>query len=184
MNEPDDWYDLLDRLAERQRQHSSDEAWAEFLRRLWRMARLFVDRDQIDDLVQLVALKIISGDTLVRMRAARSPEGYAFIMVRNASVDLERRLSRERLHTQIGTLVIPDPAPTQEQVMQQDLQQTELQAALEELSDSERVLVVLRFWENLSIAEIAKRLEVPYSTVAMRMFRLLGRLRSRLGLDG
>jgi RNA polymerase sigma factor (sigma-70 family) len=184
MNEPDDWYGLLDRLAQPQARQASDEAWVEFLRRLRRMARLFVERGHVDDLIQVIALKIISGDTLAKMRAARSPEGYAFMMVKNASVDLERRLSRERLQTEIGPFVIPDPAPNQEQLMQQDLLQADLRAALDELSDSDRLLIVLRFWESLSIAEISQRLEVPYSTVAMRMFRLVRRLRSRLGMDG
>jgi RNA polymerase sigma-70 factor (ECF subfamily) len=191
MKRQDDWSSLVDRLLAEVRgrpaspqRPSEDTAWSDLRGRLHRMARLLVDDENVDDVVQAVALKLQTADALARMRAARSPEGYAFVMVRHAAIDLERRRSHESGSLSLDSHDAPDPAPAQDLVLERRLRQDQLKLALDGLADSDRLLVRLRFWENLSIAQIAARLGMPYSTVAVRMFRLLRRLRSRLGLDG
>jgi RNA polymerase sigma-70 factor (ECF subfamily) len=114
------------------------------------------------------------------MLASRSPEGYAFMMIRNAGIDLERRRSREPVEPLDPGNNTADTAPNQDDVLEERVRSEELHGILAELADSEQLLLRLRFWDNLSIAEIAARLDVPYSTVAVRMFRLLRRLRSRM----
>ncbi len=187
MNPPDDWAGLVDRLLAEVRSRraasersSEDPAWSDLRNRLHRIARLLVDRETVDDLVQAVALKLQTVETLSRMRAARSPEGYAFVMMKNASIDLERQRSRESASSEIVSHDAPDPAPMQDQVLERRTRRYQVRAILDEMPDSDRLLLTLRFWENLTIAEIALRLEMPYSTVAVRMFRLLRRLRSQL----
>jgi len=186
MNQRDEWSDFVDRLmAEAQRRPSSardasgDMVWSELLRRLGHVARLFVDPQDVDDVVQTVALRLLTVDALSRMRAARSPAGYAFMMVRNASIDLIRRRSHHA-----GSVVevrdTPDPTPIQDELLQLRVQQDELTAVLDRLPDADQLLLRLRFWEELSIAQIAARFGMPYSAVAVRMFRLLRRLRAQL----
>lgn len=190
MNRHDEWSDLVDRLMD-EVQHrplpargaSGDTAWSDLLGRFGRMARLFVDAQDVDDVVQAVALKLQTVDALSRMRAARSPEGYAFMMIRNASIDLIRRRSHQPISF-IEGYDTPDPTPIQDQVLERRVLQDELTAVLDRLSDSDRLLLTLRFWEELSIAEIAERFGMPYSTVAVRMFRLLRRLRAQLNQNG
>jgi RNA polymerase sigma-70 factor (ECF subfamily) len=148
------------------------------------MARLLVNAEHVDDVTQAVALKLQSVDTLSRMRAARSPEGYAFMMVRNAGIDFQRRHPHQPISLLTDGDDAADPAPGQDEVLEQRVRSGALKAVLDDLADSEQLLLRLRFWDNLSIAEIAARLEMPYSTVAVRMFRLLRRLRSRLEWRG
>lgn len=185
-----DWSALVERLlAEVKRRPalgspSEDSAWEDLRGRLLRMARLLVDAEHVDDVVQAVALKLQSVDALSRMRAARSPEGYAFMMVRNAGIDLDRRRWRAPVALPEAGGDAADTAPGQHELLEQRVRGEELEGILADLSDSERLLLHLRFWENLSIAEIAARLEIPYSTVAVRMFRLLRRLRPRLNASG
>lgn len=187
MTDRDSWLDLVDRLSLGRMDlgvgTSTDSAWAELIERLVGIATLFVDRQHVDDVVQTVALKLIHKDGLARMRAARTPQGYAFMMVRNAAVDFERQLARERNNIPVEDRTFLDPGPSQHQLVEKEIERAEVKKLLEELSESERLLLVLRFWENLSIGQIAERLEMPYSTVAVRMFRLLRRLRSRWELD-
>ena len=186
MSRHDEWTDLVDRLVEEvqsrpssARGTSGDTAWSDLLGRLGRMARLFVDAQDVDDVVQAVALKLQIIDAISRMRAARSPEGYAFMMIRNASIDLMRRRAHQPVSLIEGHDTL-DPTPMQDQVLERRLRQDELTAVLDGLSDSDRLLLTLRFWEELSIAEIAERFGMPYSSVAVRMFRLLRRLRAQL----
>ena len=49
--------------------------------------------------------------------------------------------------------------------------------ALEELSDEERELVYLKYWEELSNKEIAKRLGINASTVSTKLWRAVNRMR-------
>jgi RNA polymerase sigma-70 factor (ECF subfamily) len=56
-------------------------------------------------------------------------------------------------------------------------------AALGVLTADERVVVVLRFWADLSLEAIADRLGWPLGTVKSRLHRALGRLRERLSAN-
>lgn len=154
--------------------------WAELHGRLEAIARLFVETEDIDDVVQIVALKLLDPTTLKRLGTVRSPKGYAVMMIRNAAVDLGRRRAREPVRLPAGSFDLQDAAPGPEQILEMEARREDLEKLLERLSDSELLLLRLRFWQNLSFSEIAARLEMPYSTVAVRMFRLLRRLRSQL----
>ncbi|MGZ8377067.1 MAG: RNA polymerase sigma factor [Gemmatirosa sp.] len=59
-----------------------------------------------------------------------------------------------------------------------------LSAALTELPDEERVIVRLRFWEGLSVADIARALQLPQKPLYRRLERALQELRVRLERAG
>lgn len=68
-------------------------------------------------------------------------------------------------------------------VVNQEAQQ-QLRAALDELPDLDREVLVLRHFEHLSRSETAKLLDIPVETVKKRYFRALQKLRKALpGLD-
>jgi RNA polymerase sigma-70 factor (ECF subfamily) len=52
--------------------------------------------------------------------------------------------------------------------------------ALRPLPADERVVIVLRFWADLPVEEIARRLGVPAGTVKSRLHRALARMREEL----
>ena len=56
----------------------------------------------------------------------------------------------------------------------------ELDRALDSLSPDQRIVVVLRFWADLTVDDIADRLGVPSGTVKSRLHHSLNRLRSTL----
>ena len=55
-----------------------------------------------------------------------------------------------------------------------------LDAALDRLSTADRDAVLLRYWQGLSVAEVAARLGVAENTAAKRLGRAIDRLRSQL----
>lgn len=169
--------DLQSRQAEGRAQNP---AWAELRRRLTEIARLFIEPEDIDDVVQTVALKLFDATTLKRMRAVRSPKGYAVMMVRNAAIDLGRSRARQPVQLPAGNFDLVDLAPLPDQILERETRREDVERLLDGLSDAEMLLLHLRFWENLSFGDVAQRLGLPYSTVAVRMFRLLRRLRSKL----
>jgi RNA polymerase sigma factor (sigma-70 family) len=59
-----------------------------------------------------------------------------------------------------------------------------LRRALAELGRSQREIVVLRYWEDLSVAEVADVLNLSTGTVKSQSARGLERLREQLSTSG
>ena len=57
----------------------------------------------------------------------------------------------------------------------------DLRQAVAQLPRQDRALLVLHYWQGLSIAECARDLDVPEGTAKSRINRALTRLRERLG---
>ncbi len=179
-----DWETLLRQLeADLQRPRSQGRnslAWPAFERRVRRLCEMVLIRyrgapsAEVDDVVQDVLLKLQSLPALRRLRAAGSPEGYLVVLIRNTLIDrlrrerLERRWLRERRPEQ------PAARPAPEDVIA-------LRRQLERLSEEERGLLRLRFWEGLTISEIADMIGVRYCAASQRLFRLISKLRVRMG---
>jgi RNA polymerase sigma-70 factor (ECF subfamily) len=63
------------------------------------------------------------------------------------------------------------------------LARDELEAALEVLTADQRVVVVLRFWQDLSLEQISERLDWPLGTVKSRLHHAVAAMRKRLERD-
>ena len=107
-----------------------------------------------------------------RLRGEASAWGYIRkSAVRKARDQLRRAGSRPRLrplHTEMSR-----GTPT-------ELPALDLGA----LRREERTVLVLRFWEGLSLAEIAELVELPVGTVKSQLHRGRMRLRDQLSLEG
>lgn len=189
------WDELLARLeadvARRQASEgetpSDDEAWEEVHRRIRRYTQILLrsrrglDPSGVEDIAQGVLLKLQTPDGLRRVQAAGNPAGYLAVIIRNAANDVARSLRIEReAVAQLGLEVIQAIGPSFTGVADR----TEaLAKEIQQLSHDERELLRLRFWKDMSLAEIAAEFGVSYSAIAVRMFRLLRHLRERLGLE-
>jgi RNA polymerase sigma factor (sigma-70 family) len=135
-------------------------------------------QEELDDAVQDILVKLQSLSTLRRLKAAGSPAGYVAVMLRNAGTDLLRKRQRS---AEVGLSEHLTSLDTSEDVVPQE-QSERLGLALRSLSPEEQNLLRLRFWRGLSIAEIADISDATYSATAVRLFRILHKLRQRLGL--
>ena len=80
--------------------------------------------------------------------------------------------------------VIMDPRPgADERLLQLDLGRV-VRRAVEALPEEQRVVVILKEYQELTFLEIAQALDVPLSTVKTRLYRGLGQLRLRLEREG
>lgn len=183
---PDNWDRLLAQLeherAQRRRgappTRADEEAWEELSRRIRRLGRLFVTREDLDDLAQNVLIKLQSPDVLRRLRAARAPSGYLAVMVRHAAIDLIRR--RTTLRDAVEPIEENSDLNAVLDGLDQEKRVALLRHVVGQLSDADRLLLRLRFWDEMSIADIARQFGMPYSTIAVRLFRMLRRLRREL----
>jgi RNA polymerase sigma factor (sigma-70 family) len=184
------WSDLLERLRVDLAPPGArsgvrdEEAWREVRSRIRYYAeRVLAERsnihpEDVEDIVQAVLLKLQLPQNLERLRAARFYLGYLVVMIRNAANDLSRRRSVER-----DSLALFERAISQADEIHEPLERRQarlwLARELRLLRPDERELLVLRFGQGMQIAKIAQKLQLPYSRVAVRLFRLLRKLESR-----
>jgi RNA polymerase sigma factor (sigma-70 family) len=163
---------------------SSDECWREVRSRIRQYAeRILAERhpfhaEEVDDVVQAVLLKLQIPRTLARLQAAQTPLGYLVVMIRNAANDLMRRRWVEHESSAFLDLAISGleeiHGPLEKR---QDLGW--LAREIQLLKPAERGLLYMRFWKGLRISQIAETMGLPYSRVAVRLFRLLRKLEGR-----
>jgi RNA polymerase sigma-70 factor (sigma-E family) len=125
------------------------------------------------------AAEDLTQETLLRMYAAwdrasiRSVDSYARQTLLNCHRQVLRKPSRrEHVSDRLPEVAAPDGHPHDDRAA--------LLAALADLGPSQRTIVVLRFWEDLSVAEVAQLLKVREGTVKSQASRALAHLRSKL----
>jgi RNA polymerase sigma-70 factor (ECF subfamily) len=77
-------------------------------------------------------------------------------------------------------LHLPDSAPGPEEHALEAERSSEVWAALAQLSEEYRIVVVLRFYQGFSLSEIAETLQIPLGTVKSRLSAGVHRLRAAL----
>jgi RNA polymerase sigma-70 factor (sigma-E family) len=110
-----------------------------------------------------------------RVRGADDPDAYVYRVLVNTFVDATRRRSR-------GELPVADPteavAPAPDHALRLDIER-----ALGRLSTQQRIVVVLRYYLDLSERQAADVLRVPTGTVKSRLSRGLAALADDLRPD-
>jgi len=157
--------------------------------RLFRLAwRLTASKPEAEDLFQELLLKAYGKiDDLVKID---EPGAWLCRVMYNLFIDEKRRFARRRMHTveegQLpgdGLAGLPgtdDPADDSQRIEKL----RHLHAALEQLSDEHRVVVLLHDAEGYTLAEIQELSGVALGTVKSRLHRARARLRKILESDG
>ncbi len=118
--------------------------------------------------------------TLDRLRAAGRRPTLVALTGRAGDGDGGPELDVDRLGPDLAVIggAVADPGP-EAAAEAADTRDT-VRAAIDELTDDERTVVVLAYREGLTQAEIAERTGWPLGTVKTRTRRALGRLREML----
>ncbi len=125
---------------------------------------------------------------LAALRALESFQGAASfktwlyaIAVNICRNRLQRHKSRERLQVLLQTiLTLRHPADLPEETAVQNEADSALWRAVHKLDDKHRLPVILRYYHDLSVAEIAETLKVPQGTVHSRLNTARAHLRQVL----
>ncbi|MFO8007344.1 MAG: sigma-70 family RNA polymerase sigma factor [Candidatus Brocadiia bacterium] len=152
------------------------DAFGELVRRhqdsAWRIAYHYVgDRAEAEDLAQEAFLKVLDAASGYRPTARFTT--YLYRVIANLCIDYHRKKRPDypgRLPPQQSPLEEPD------QHLAQEERDRAIQRALDELPDRQRMATVLRYYEELSLSEIAKAMDTTYKAVE----RLLARARQSL----
>ncbi len=135
--------------------------------------RLCNDSHAADDVAQEVWFR-----ALRRPVSARSAREWLGGIVRHVAA--RRRTSEAGRALRERRAARPEAVPSPAELLAEAELQRKILAAVAELPDPQRVVVLLRYYEGASAEEIAKRLGAPSSTIRNRLARALERLRERL----
>ncbi len=137
----------------------------------WRLTGSAADAE---DLTQQVFLAVQA--QAAQLSEVRSPRAWLLTILRHAYLK-GRRAKRPVPLTALE--VDPDSIPAQ-MPADSEWDFERLQAALDELPDEFKLVLLLFYFEQCSYQEIAERLRLPLGTVMSRLSRAKGHLRVRL----
>ena len=133
-------------------------------------ARQWLDAASADDVVQeaLTAL-------LMQRTTPDDPIAWMYRAVRNAAIDHARAASRRSRREQVFAARRPEWFESRPNSA---IDARVAEAALSELSDRDREIVVLRIWGDMGLAQIAQIMQLSVSTVHGRYVRSLSPIHS------
>ena len=154
--------------------------WARLRSRCLREARRVLPRAEAEEAVQEALVRAW------RLRAAcreqEAPLPWLLEITRNESRRLlarrARRFDRERVDA------APPDRPGHDRELAEAATRVTVEQALRNLDHADRRLLRLRYAEDLTQAEVARRLGVPEGTAKVRLHRARRRLRRLLDEDG
>jgi RNA polymerase sigma-70 factor, ECF subfamily len=138
------------------------------------LARRYLrDPDTAEEIAQDVFLQLYR-----QLDRIQTPEHATFWLRRaicHRSIDESRR---RKLRPRLGLENIPEPAA--ETAEPDTMLNERLRRLVSNLPDTPRMIVLLRYQEDLDPSEIAELLEMPISTVKSHLYRSLAALRTKL----
>ena len=173
-----DWNVLLCDVA-RQDREAFAELFAHFAPRVKSyMLRLGSDALQAEELAQeALATVWRKADRYDPARAAAST--WIFTVARNLRVDAFRRRNHPEPDPNDPALV-PDPPASADMIVSRKQDADRIRGALAELSDDQREVLHLSFYEDQTHAQISETLGIPLGTVKSRIRLAFGRIRNLL----
>jgi RNA polymerase sigma-70 factor (ECF subfamily) len=176
-------------MSTEQQSHVFERVVRPHFDRLYRLAwRLAGNKSEAEDLFQELLIKAYGKlDELVTIE---EPGSWLSRVMYNLFVDRKRRFSRERLRLVDEGQLPPEGVasfagehnPATDHERYERIQQ--LDAALAQLSDEHRIVVLLHDTEGYKLEEIHKLTGVPVGTIKSRLHRARARLREILVADG
>jgi len=168
-------------LVERARRGDHD-AFAELagaaIFRLDAAARLILrDPDQAKDAVQETLVRAWRG--LPTLRSNDRFDAWLHRLLVRACIDEARRLRRHRLDVELS----PIDAPTVDDMTSLMADRDQLERGFGRLDAEARALVVLRYYLDLPLPEVAVALGIPLGTAKSRLHRALQSMRAALDAD-
>ena len=136
------------------------------------MTRNSEDASELTQEILLRALK-----ALRRYDPQRSFKTWIFSIARNACIDTHRR---KRPSISTDTIALAATTESAEEATQRNIRAEKVHAALSDLPDIYREILILYHFEHFKYQEIAEALDVPLGTVMNRIFRARKKLRTVL----
>jgi len=142
------------------------------------LSRMLGQVPEVEDLAQETFLRAFRSLPSFDLQGAARPSTWLLTIATRLALDVYRRQSRTRTLGRVEAELVSPASP------EQKLEQSELRRAIaravEALPIDQRAAFVLSEFHALSIADIARALDTPESTVKTRLFRARAKLSQAL----
>ena len=142
------------------------------------LRRLAVDEDSAEDLTQQTFCKV--WQSISQFRGGSSVSTWMHRIAYCTYVDWVRQVRPATEQTEIWWQQISAPGPDPSQHLADAEIARQLYAFVDALPDAERQPIHLHYYQGLSLADTAKVLDVPLSTLKYRVRATLDQLRQQL----
>jgi len=149
--------------------------------KLYRFVYFKVKADDIEDIVELCFLKAWDKRKSYNPKKS-SLNSWLYTIARNSVIDYYRVAKQvEELNVNIkDEKKVSNPKKTTEDILNANL----VRKAIEELPENYKDLVVLRFIDDLSYAELSEALAKTEATIRVMQFRAMKKLKAILKREG
>lgn len=157
---------------------SQEQIYTEFYPKVLRyLSSRMNNQHDAEDLAQTVFLKVFSKSELFDERQS-ALSTWIFNITRNTLIDHQRAMSY-RQHDEIPEILADDKEDILDSIiMDEDLGR--LADALERLGDEERDLIILRYYKDYTLLQIAELMHRPYGQIKRLHAKVLQKLRFSL----
>lgn len=158
-----------------QAQKGNKDAFARLIKNLepsmYRVAKSFFYSDvECADVMQDVILKVLRN-----IRSLQKPEYFKTWLIRILINECKNALKKKQRVIYMKEIPI-------EQNCEKDFEKVEVWEAINTLNENQRLIVILFYFENLSLGEISQLLDLPEGTVKSRLARARESLSKFLGV--
>lgn len=135
--------------------------------------------DDLDDGLQMVRLRLLERRTDARDQEVRNPLAWAAVVATRIAIDWHRNEARQSgLRSRLAAHQVADGGAGWSD--DQTPMVAAVAGALDVLSTEQRQVVVLRYYADLRIREIATTMNVPSGTVKSRLHNAMRLMRKHL----
>ena len=177
---------LLEHIVARARRGDADafEQLVEAYRnQVFRLAlRMCGNEADADEVAQETFLSAWKG--LPNFRGESRFSTWLYQLTTHAAIDLLRREKRQAAAEDIDGITAADDGPSLQQQAERAETRREVRAALMQLPEEYRQVLLLRFMQELSYEEIGQALKLPAGTVKSRLNRAKAQLKDILSRSG
>src|SRR4051812_37756940 len=162
---------------------SGDMAAAEQLVRRFReplvryLQRLCRNEQLAEELHQQTWVSVLENAARFDSKAGGGFKAWLFRIATNKANDYWRSSGRERAAKEGLKLVTDEEAPEAGARLEATEQQEKLKAAIDQLPEAQKQVLLLRYYSNLKFVEIAKMLGCPLNTALGRMHKAMIKLK-------
>lgn len=142
------------------------------------------DKDTTEDLVQEIYIKVLK--SYHSFEGKSSEKTWLFSIARHVTIDFFRKNGRRKKHVLTNINVeeheqfIRDEQPLPEQIVERGEEIQHLYQCLDECTDDQKMVVVLRYIQGMSIKETAKILKWSSSKVKTTQHRAILQLKEKM----
>jgi RNA polymerase sigma factor (sigma-70 family) len=144
-------------------------------------ARQAGDQHLAEDVTQGVFL--VLAQKAGRLRRETVLGAWLLKVTRYAALDAMKMAARRRTHEERAAYMRPETDTTDDAARWAEIRGV-LDEALVNLPEKDRRVIVLRFFEQRSVEDVAERMGVTREAAKQRLFRAIEKLRARLGSKG